>query len=83
MFRRETIIDIIAEDTSALIRLLREVYDKGVSDGLAAANKVEFSSDPSIMFDLTFDSWNDLDDAIASPVDSVEEFIDRIFTHGV
>lgn len=80
MFRRQTIIDIIAEDPSALVRLLRDVYNKGLDDGSEAADKME-QSGTGAMFDIVFRDWDEIDDALNSPIDSVEEFVDLMFHH--
>lgn len=80
MFRRQTIIDMISEDQSALVRLLRDVYMKGLDDGADAAEKIG-QADIGTMFDVVFSDWDAIEDAIHSPIDSVEEFVDILFHH--
>lgn len=65
---QETLSDILADDNDAILRLIREVYNKGVTAGLQAAE-----SDNS---ECVFNDWEELELALGYPITSIEEFID-------
>lgn len=71
--RRHTIIDLIYDDPEALVRLLREVYSKGLNDGVVANKGDDFDCD------AVFHEWDAVEPLLDEEVGSIEDFVDLLF----
>lgn len=61
------------DDPEALLRLLREVYSRGINDGVSATTANEFNTD------AVFHEWDAVEPLLDAEVDSVEDFVDMLF----
>lgn len=71
--RTYTILNIIEDDPESLIRLLREVYSRGINDGVIATTGNEFDTD------AVFHDWDAAEVLLDKEVGSIEDFVDLIF----
>jgi hypothetical protein len=68
-----TIWEILEDSPDELVRLIREVYNKGLEDGMNASD-----SDDNYA-DYIFHNWEAVDEAMERQFTSVEEFIEEAF----
>lgn len=68
-----TILNIIEDNPESLIRLLREVYSRGINDGIIATTGNEFDTD------AVFHDWDAAEVLLDKEVGSIEDFVDLIF----
>lgn len=66
---QETLADVILDDNDALLRLIREVYNKGVTAGMQVAEMQDCES--------IFNDWEEVETALTYPITSIEDFVDE------
>ena len=68
-----TIWDILDDSQENLVRLIREVYNKGLEDGMNAADSNDDYAD------FIFHNWDAIEEALGYHITSVEEFVEEAF----
>lgn len=68
-----TIWDILDDSPENLVRLIREVYNKGLEDGMNASDSNDDYAD------YIFHNWDAVEEALDCHITSVEEFVEEAF----
>lgn len=69
---QDTLADLIKGDNEALLKLIREVYLRGVDDGAEAARSEDF--------DCIFHNWDEVEAALDAPSASIEDFVGTVLS---
>lgn len=68
-----TIWEILEESPENLVRLIREVYNKGLDDGMNASDSGDEYAD------YIFHNWESVDELLDCHFTSIEEFVEEVF----
>lgn len=81
----DSVFNLIEHDSTALMRLLREVYNKGLDDGAEVARRLAEEECPDLVpydsMNDVFHNWEMVEELAEKPMYSVEDFVDTLFTY--